>query len=54
MAPLKEGVAIQRKPVVESKNVSLVLPDVPVFQKILKMQIFIKCEISRILNLGSI
>lgn len=46
MAHLKEGVTIQRKPVVESRNVSLVLPDLPVFQKMLKMQIFVKREIS--------
>lgn len=40
--------------VVEGRNVSLVLPDLSVFQKMLKMQIFVKCEISQIFNISSI
>lgn len=43
---LKETVAVQWKPLVGSRNVSLGMPDLLVFQKMLEIQIFIKCEIS--------
>lgn len=40
--------------VVGGRNASLVLPDLPAFQKMLKMQIFVKCEIFQIFNMSSI
>ena len=46
MTHLKETVSCQWKPVVGSRNVSLVLPDLPVFQNMLKIQIFVKSKIS--------
>lgn len=54
MTLLEETIAIQWKLVVGSRSVGLVLPDLPVFQKMLKIQIFVKCEISPFLDIGSI
>ena len=46
MTHLKERVASQWKPVVGSSHIRLVLTELPVFQKMLKSQIFVKYEVS--------